>query len=90
MRPIHRARSEKRSITESQKPPKALIIPLSVATLPSMKSKMFATIMITPAVGKWPCASAQPAATLMSTPTNVRMLGWIRSRTQAVMIARSG
>ena len=26
----------------------------------------------------------------MSTPTNVRMLGWIRSATHAPMIARSG
>ena len=26
----------------------------------------------------------------MSTPTNVRMLGWIRSATHAAMIARSG
>ena len=26
----------------------------------------------------------------MSTPTNVRMFGWIRSATQALMISRSG
>ena len=26
----------------------------------------------------------------MSTPTNVRMFGWIRSATHAAMIARSG
>ena len=55
-----------------------------------MKSKMFATIMITPAEMKWPIASAQPAATLISTPMNVRRLGWIRSRTHAAMIKRSG
>ena len=41
--------SEKRSITESQNPPNLLTSSSSMATLPSMKSKMFATIMITPA-----------------------------------------
>ena len=35
--------------------------PVSVATLPSMKSKILATIMITPAGMKWPNASSQPA-----------------------------
>ena len=46
--------------------------------------------MITPPAMKWPSASCQAAARLMSTPTNVRMLGWIRSATQALMISRSG
>ena len=55
-----------------------------------MKSKMLATTMIAPAIMKWPSASAQPAAMLMSTPVNVRRLGWIRSATQAAMISRSG
>ena len=48
-------------MTESQKPPNALASPVSVATLPSMKSKMLATIMIAPAVRKCPCARAHPA-----------------------------
>ena len=77
-------------MTESQKPPNADVRPVSVATLPSMKSKIFATIMITPAETKWPNASSQPAATLIRTPMNVRRLGCIRSRTHAAMIKRSG
>ena len=82
--------SEKRSMTESQKPPNALTASSSTATLPSMKSKMFATIMITPAVTNLPSASAQAAAKLMSTPMKVRMFGWIRSATQVSMMRRSG
>ncbi len=41
-------------MTESQKPPNRLTAPVSMATLPSMKSKMLATIMITPPAMKWP------------------------------------
>ena len=55
-----------------------------------MKSKMLATIMMTPASRKRSCASAKPAATLMSTPMSVRTLGWIPSATDVLMIARSG
>ena len=54
MSPTESARSENRSMTESQKPPNSLTSPVSTATLPSMKSKMLATIMITPADRKWP------------------------------------
>ena len=43
---MNSAMSEKRSMTESQKPPNLLIRPVSWATLPSMKSKMLATIMM--------------------------------------------
>src|SRR6185295_11613489 len=57
---------------------------------PSMKSKMFATIMITPASTNRPSASAHAAMTLMTTPMKVRTFGWMRSRTQAPMMARSG
>ena len=46
---MNSAMSEKRSITESQKPPNALTALQLGATLPSMKSKMLATIMMTPA-----------------------------------------
>ncbi len=90
MRPTDRARSEKRSITESQKPPNLLTAPISTATLPSMKSKMLATTMMPPAVRKWPRPSAHPAAMLMRTPVNVRKFGWIRSRTHTAMMSRSG
>ena len=55
-----------------------------------MKSKMLATTMMTPAVTNLPSASAQAAATLMRTPTKVRMLGWMRSLTQVSMMSRSG
>ena len=55
-----------------------------------MKSKMLATIMMTPASTNRPSPSAHAAATLMSTPMKVSMFGWIRSATHARMIARSG
>ena len=67
--------SENRSITESQNPPNSLTACDSCATLPSMKSKMLAMIMITPAVTNLPRASAQAAATLMRTPMKVSVLG---------------
>ncbi len=60
------------------------------ATLPSMKSKMFATSMITNASRNRPKPSAQAAPTLMSTPISVSVLGWIRSATQRLMMPRSG
>src|SRR3954451_21711951 len=84
------AMSEKRSITESQKPPNLLTHPSSTATLPSMKSKMLATIMMIPARTKCPFARSTAAHELMRTPTNVRMLGWIRNATHVLTIARSG
>src|SRR5262249_4055658 len=56
----------------------------------SMKSKMFATTMITPARTKRPSASAHAASTLMTTPTKVRTFGWMRSFTHTPMMARSG
>jgi hypothetical protein len=84
------AMSEKRSITESQKPPNWLIRPVSCATLPSMKSKILATIMMRPALMKCPRASLYAAHELMRTPTNVRVLGWIRRATHTAMMARSG
>jgi hypothetical protein len=49
MRPVNRARSEKRSSVESQKAPNSDCWPVMNATLPSMKSKILATIMINPA-----------------------------------------
>ena len=56
-----------------------------------MKSKMLATTMITPASDELAERRAPTAAaTLMRTPTNVRMLGWIRSATQVVDDRRSG
>jgi hypothetical protein len=45
------------------------------ATLPSMKSKMFATSMITKASLKRPKPSAQAAPTLISTPIRVSVFG---------------
>ena len=90
MSPVNSARSEKRSSVESQKAPNADWVPVMCATLPSMKSKMFATIMMTPARRKRLRASANPAATLMRTPISVRTLGWMPSATQALMIRRSG
>ena len=41
-------RSENRSSVESQKAPNCDCLPVMCATFPSMKSKMLATIMITP------------------------------------------
>ena len=82
--------SEKRSMTESQKPPNFVSALSSRATLPSMKSKMLATIMMTPAVTNRPWPSASAAATLMRTPTNVRMFGMDPQRHARAMITRSG
>jgi hypothetical protein len=82
--------SEKRSSVESQKAPKRETVLVSCATLPSMKSKILATIMITPARRNRLTASAHAAATLMSTPMSVSVLGWMPSATHAVMIARNG
>ena len=84
------ARSEKRSRVESQKAPNSDCLPVMCATLPSMKSKMFAQIMITPARTKRSTASAQAAQTLTSTPIRVRTLGWMPSATLALMMTRSG
>ena len=50
--------------------------------MPSMKSKMLATTMMTPARMKRSTASAQAAATFTMTPMRVSVLGWIRSATQ--------
>ena len=44
MRPVNSARSENRSSVESQNAPNADCLPVMCATLPSMKSKMLATI----------------------------------------------
>jgi hypothetical protein len=55
-----------------------------------MKSKMLAITMMTPAVTNLPSASAQAAATLMSKPMNVRVLGWMRSLTHTSMMSRRG
>ena len=90
MSPVKRARSENRSSVESQNAPNADCVPVMCATFPSMKSKMLATIMMTPASRKRSRASATPAATLMSTPISVRTFGWMPSRTDRLMIARSG
>jgi hypothetical protein len=88
--PVSSARSEKRSSVESQNAPNADCSCSACATLPSMKSKMFATSMITNASPKLPRASAHAAATLMMTPTSVSVFGWIRSRTHSAIRARSG
>ncbi len=90
MSPVNSARSEKRSSVESQKAPKADCVPVMCATLPSMKSKMLATIMMTPASRNRSFASAIPASTLISTPMSVRTLGWMPSATDALMMAFSG
>src|SRR5579864_2997328 len=90
MRPTRSARSEKRSSVESQNAPNSDCNCSSCATFPSMKSKILATTMITPARTKRPRASAHAASTLITTPTNVSTFGWMRSLTQAPMIARSG
>ena len=90
MRPVKSARSEKRSSVESQKAPNSDCFPVMCATLPSMKSKMLAPIMITPARTKRSTASAHAAQTLTSTPMRVRTLGWIPRATLALMMARSG
>ena len=82
--------SEKRSSVESQKAPKRDTVLVMCATLPSMKSKMLATIMITPASRKRSRPSATAAPTLMRTPMSVSVLGWMRRATLAAMIARSG
>ena len=83
-------RSEKRSITESQKPPNREARFVASATFPSMKSKMLATSMTKPAVTNSPCAKNQAAMKLMKTPTRVSTLGWMRNATHARMMARRG
>ncbi len=60
------------------------------ATLPSMKSKTLAPIMMKPASTNWSRASAQAAATFTITPIRVSTLGWIPNATLALMISRSG
>jgi hypothetical protein len=90
MRPVNSARSEKRSSVESQNAPNSDWVPVMNATLPSMKSKMFAQIMMKPASTKRSCASAQPAAQLISTPINVSVFGEMPSATLTLMMARSG
>ena len=64
--------------------------PVMNATLPSMKSKILAQIMMKPASTNWSVASAQPAAQLMSTPISVSVFGEMPSATLARMMARSG
>ena len=82
--------SENRSSVESQNAPNLDPVSVRAATLPSMKSKMLATIMMTPARRNRSTPMAQAAATLINTPTSVSVLGWIRSATQAAMMARIG
>ena len=77
-------------MTESQKPPNLLILPVSCATLPSMKSKMLAAIRMTPADTNRFRARSTAAQPLTRTPMNVRVFGWIRSATHTAMMARSG
>ena len=60
------------------------------ATLPSMKSKMFAMTMTRPAVPKRPVPSAHPAPALMMTPVRVSRLGCTSRRTHRSMMARRG
>ena len=67
--------SEKRSSVESQKAPNRDPVFVRTATLPSMKSKMLATIMMTPARRNRSRPSAQAAAMLISTPMSVSVLG---------------
>ena len=90
IRPVNKARSENRSRVESQKAPNADCVPVMCATLPSMKSKMLARIMTTPAAMNRSCASSQAATTLTRTPMSVRTLGWMPSATLTLMMARSG
>ena len=67
--------SENRSRTESQNPPKSDACEVRSATLPSMKSKMFATTMMAPAMKNAPVASAQAETALMTSPVNVSTFG---------------
>ncbi len=90
MRPVKSARSEKRSRVESQKAPNSDCLPVMCATLPSMKSKMLAQIMMTPASTKRSRASAQAAATLTMTPMSVRTFGWIPRATLVLMMSAQG
>jgi hypothetical protein len=82
--------SENRSSVESQNAPNCETVLVNCATLPSMKSKMFATIMMRPARVKRSKPRAQAAATLIRTPMSVSVFGWMRRLTQALMMARSG
>ena len=82
--------SEKRSSVESQKAPNRETVLVMCATLPSMKSKMLATIMITPASRKRSRPSATAAPTLISTPMSVSVFGWIRRATLTAIMALSG
>ena len=82
--------SEKRSMTESQNPPKGEVNWRFSATLPSMKSKMLAATIRKPAGRNRPSANIQAAAMLIRTPVSVSALGWIRSATASLMMMRSG
>src|SRR6267143_2192467 len=84
------ARSENRSSVESQNAPNSDTVLVRCATLPSMKSKMLATSMMTNASMNFPKPSAHAAPTLTMTPMSVSVFGWMCSLTHALMIARSG
>src|SRR5260221_8860363 len=90
MRPVNSARAENRSSVESQNAPNSDWWPVMYATLPSMKSKMLAQIMMTPAGMNRSRASAQPAMQLISTPISVSVFGEMPRDTLALMMARNG
>src|SRR6266853_6465896 len=74
---MKRQRSEYRSSTESKKPPKRVTRLVSRATRPSTMSNRPAPMMTTPASRNLPTASKAAAAMLITSPRNVRTLGWI-------------
>ena len=77
-------------MTESQNPPKFEESEVSSATFPSMKSKILATIITKPANRNSPRPRARPAPAFMMTPTSVSTFGWMRNRTQKLIMARRG
>ena len=87
---MKRVMSENRSMTESQNPPNGVSRPISRATLPSMKSKMLATIITTPAHRNRRVAEQLGGDDVDEDPGEREPLGWMRSATQSRMIPRSG
>src|SRR6266853_2356069 len=74
---MKRQRSEYRSSTESKKPPKRVTRLVSRATRPSTISNSPAPMITAPASRNLPTASKAAAAMLITSPRNVRTLGWI-------------
>src|ERR1700686_4660173 len=75
---MKRARAEDRSRTESKKPAKRGARGGGRATRPSALSNSPAPITTAAAARNLPCANRKAAQVLITSPRNVRTLGWMR------------